>query len=145
MSLANEVATSLLIGKRVVVCEDDAVTLLFYRKTLRKAGLHLVAEVTTGKEVVEVALGERPDIVIMDVELRDMNGLQAAEHILEACSICIIVVSGMASQQSLERAWQAGVCAFISKPVNSVEFLSLLDKAYTAFSQGQAIVTGEAS
>src|SRR5438552_3254177 len=70
----SEVSTSLegapsLEGKRVVICEDEAVTQMQLRRALSRAGLDIVGIATNGKEAVDTTLRERPDIVLMDIRM----------------------------------------------------------------------------
>ena len=122
-----------LDGKRVVIADDEGMNLLFLRKALMGAGMLVVGEAHNGHQAVESVLRERPDLVILDIDMPIMDGLEAARCILDAYSVCIIFLTGHTNDKHFQRAWEQGGCAFINKPVNSKTLLPLLDQAYLAF------------
>ncbi len=95
--------------KRVLELEDD---------------IEVVAEAHTGKEAVELVERVRPDVVIMDVNLPEMNGLQATREITSRMdSVGVIVITAYHDDEQLFHALRAGAMAYYPKDVQSSELI----------------------
>ena len=134
----SEVSTSLeggpsLEGKRVVICEDEAVTQMQLRRALSRAGLDIVGIATNGKEAVDTTLRERPDIVLMDIRMPVMDGIAAARRIMEAYPVCMVMLTAFANDGYQEQARQLGAAGYIVKPITSDVLLPLLQEALENF------------
>jgi CheY-like chemotaxis protein len=108
---------SLLQGKRIVICEDEGLTLMQLRRMMTQAGLTVVGAVNNGREGVDVTLRERPDIVLMDVGMPVMDGFEAARSILAEYRPCIVMLSGYPDEELKTQAALLGTDAYLIKPV----------------------------
>lgn len=104
---------------RFMIVDDS----IFQRKTLGKMivqmGWEVVAEASNGREAVERYPNFRPDLVLMDLVMPEMEGIEAVEKILELDkSARIVVVSSMGYDEIVNKAMSLGAKQFISKPVN---------------------------
>ena len=126
-----------LNGKRVILCEDEGVVLMHLRRILTRAGLVIVGQTNRGAEAMALVARERPDIVLMDIELADMDGLKATQHILEVAAdpLCIVILTAYTDAEHIQQAWNAGACAYITKPIEPNAFLRHLEQAYETFQQ----------
>ena len=122
-----------LSGKRVVVVEDEGITQLQLQKILRSAGAEIVGAARDGREAVSIVLRERPDIVLMDVQMPVMNGLDAAEQILRAMPVCIAMLTANSDQDSVQRAACIGAAGYIIKPVTAATLLPQLAAAFAQY------------
>ena len=120
-----------LVGKRVVVAEDEGITSLQLERLLKRAGLQVVGKAGNGQEAVKVVLRERPDIVLMDIRMPLLDGLQAAERILSEYRPCIVFVTAFTHYQ--EQARHLDACGYLVKPVTSENLLPALREAYAAW------------
>lgn len=110
--------------KRVLIIEDDRFNRRLYRDLLESltVTIELAASATSG---LEIAQAQPPDLVVMDIELPGMNGLEATQ-VLKAdartCAVPILIISAhaMIKQQTAARA--AGADGFLSKPLNIENF-----------------------
>ena len=122
--------------RRVLLVEDVAVNQMLATRILEKAG-HRVVVAENGREAL-LAL-EHPhafDIVLMDVQMPEMDGFEAAKAIraLERESgahIPIIAMTAYAMTGDRERCLEAGMDGYISKPIRARELLEAVDKAWT--------------
>src|SRR5437016_12922203 len=89
-----------LEGKRVVICEDEAVTQMQLRRALSRAGLTVVGIATNGREAVETTLREKPDIVLMDIRMPVMDGIAATRQILSKYDVCVVMLTAVANAAS---------------------------------------------
>src|SRR5687767_1670491 len=126
-------AGPILEGKRVVICEDEAVTQMQLRRALGRAGLQVVGIATNGKEAVETTLREKPDIVLMDIRMPVMDGITAARRIMEAFPVCMVMLTAFANDGYQEQANQLGAAGYIVKPITSDVLLPLLQEALENF------------
>src|SRR5690349_12229593 len=99
-----------LQGRRVVIVEDEGITQLQLQKMLRNTGAAIVGTAANGRAGVEVVLRERPDIVLMDIQMPLMNGLDAAEEILSHLCVCILMLSAYSDAECQHRARNIGAC-----------------------------------
>lgn len=123
----------MLLGKRAVICEDEGLTVMHLRRILTRAGMTIVGEAASGEQAVTVTLQERPDMVLMDIDLPDRSGLEAAREILAAYPVCIVILSGFSDAEHRQQAHDLAVCAYITKPVGGSAFVRQLEEAYTGF------------
>ena len=124
-----------LAGKRVVIVEDEGITQMQLRKVLTWAGLEVVGSASDGQAGVEIVLRERPDLVLMDINMPVMNGLEAAERILEKCSVCILMLTAYPDETFREQARRIGTSGYLLKPVCNEILLPQTQAALRAFQQ----------
>lgn len=124
-----------LAGKRAVIVEDEGITQLQLAKILRSAGIQVVGAAGTGKEGVEIVLREHPDLVLMDIRMPIMDGIEAAERILEKERICIVMLTAFSDEEYRQRAATLRTCGYVLKPVTADILLPELKAAYWRFHQ----------
>ena len=128
-----------LTGRRVVVCEDEGVTLMQLRRMLTREGMQVVDVADNGAAAVEAVLRERPDLVIMDIRMPDVDGLEAAARILQTYSVCIVMLTAFSDEAHRQRAQEIGACGYVVKPVTKEGLLPQLKAAVERFHlSGQA-------
>ena len=125
--------------KRILVVEDNEINLYLIRFILEKSGLEVV-EARNGAEGVELAVREKPDLIIMDLQLPDIDGLEATRRIRasEADSeIPIIALTSYAMAGDREKALAAGCTGYIEKPINPETFISEIEQYLPAQLSGE--------
>lgn len=108
------------MGSRILVVEDNEDSRIMLVKALKRLG-HVTIEAESGEEAVEKARSERPDLILMDVELKGMDGLTATSQIkgdpgLKAIPVVALTAYAMAGDR--ERALHAGCDGYLAKPVD---------------------------
>src|SRR4029078_7798737 len=83
---------------------------------LERAGLEVVAEARDGEEAVELARSAEPDLALLAVKLRRLDGLEAARLILDERAIPIVMVTAYGEEELVARAVEAGVFGYLVKP-----------------------------
>ncbi len=106
------------IGKKVLIAEDDRVNLMMVKLFLETTGIKIF-NANNGDEAVELADKEKPDIILMDIRMPGMDGLDAT-RIIRATdkNVPIIAVTAFAMPNDEEIALSAGCSAFVTKPYN---------------------------
>jgi len=116
--------------KRILVVEDNEDNMCLVRFILKKHG-HEVIEAWDGAEGVALAVQEKPDLVIMDIQLPDIDGLEATKKIRESeadSDIPIIALTSYAMPGDREKALAAGCTGYITKPIDVETFMAEIEK-----------------
>lgn len=117
-----------LAGKRILTVEDEGITQMQLGRILRSAGMVQIGMATSGPEGVALALQERPEIILMDINMPgDYNGLEAAQRILAEYQACILMLT--AYTDYVEQAKQIGAQGYIMKPIDRSTLLHNIMKA----------------
>jgi DNA-binding NarL/FixJ family response regulator len=121
---------------RVVVADDHALFRYGLKAMLANAeGFEVVGEATTGEEVVEKVAKTRPDIVLMDIQMPGINGIEATRRILERDpNIGVVVVTMFEDDDSVFAAMRAGARGYVLKGADAQEVL----KVVGAVAEGEA-------
>ena len=114
-----------MADEQILVVEDNEKNMKLFRDVLQARG-YRVLEATTAERAVELATEHVPDLVLMDIQLPDINGvealgrLRADEH---TASIPVLALTAQAMEGDRERFLAAGFDGYLSKPVNIVALL----------------------
>jgi AmiR/NasT family two-component response regulator len=122
-----------LAGRRIVVCEDEGITQLQLQRMLKRAGLEVVGSAMNGQQAVDTILRERPDIVLMDISMPVMDGLDAAAYVVKEYRPCLILLTANDGEEYRKRAAEIGVDGYIIKPVVSDTLLPALLEVWRSF------------
>jgi CheY-like chemotaxis protein len=122
-----------LIGRtamkeRILIVEDDPRNMRLLEMTLKARGYTLL-EATDGGEALDMAIRERPDLVIMDIQLPKMNGLAVTKELRKTPGFedtPIIAITAYAMKGDRERAVDAGCNAYLPKPINTRELPEII-------------------
>ena len=112
-------------GRTVLVVEDNDKNMKLLRDVLHATGYQTL-EATTGRQALELAVQHGPDLVLMDVRLPDMNGVEALRQVRtdpRIASICVLAITAQAMQGDRERLVGAGFDGYLPKPVDIDELL----------------------
>jgi response regulator NasT len=103
---------------RVLIAEDEYLVLLGLKKNVEKLGHNVIGIANDGEKAVELALAEKPDLVIMDINMPYLDGIEAIKKINEKLFIPSIIVSGYHDEELIKRATEEGVLYYLLKPVD---------------------------
>ncbi len=106
---------------RVLIVDDDFLVIQMIRSTLRKMGYTVVGEAETGRLGVEMTEALQPDVVIMDIEMPDMGGIEATRLITETCPTPVVVLTAYESSELVAQVSEAGAGAYLLKPPKARE------------------------
>ncbi|HAF30396.1 MAG TPA: response regulator [Bacteroidales bacterium] len=116
--------------KRVLIIEDNEDNMYMIRFILEKNGLQVITA-ETGMDGYEKAMHEKPDLILMDIQLPDINGIEVTKKIREsgiANSIPILAISSYAMTGDREKALNAGCTGYIEKPINPETIMEEINK-----------------
>lgn len=101
---------------KALVVEDDYFVCEEIKSILYKIGCEIVAEASNGEDAVSMVCEINPDVVIMDIQMPKMNGIEATRLIQEKCSTPVIIMTAYETDEILSEASEAGVSAYLTKP-----------------------------
>jgi len=122
--------SAVLAGKRVVICEDEGITQVQLVRLLKRAGLVVAGAANNGQTGVELVLREKPDLVMMDIRMPIMDGLEATRRILAEYPVCVVMLTAFADEAVREQSRQAGSRGFLLKPVTGPSLIAALEQFY---------------
>jgi response regulator NasT len=108
-------------GLRVVVADDERRLRDYYRKILPRLGHEVVAAAETGWQLVAQCRDLHPDLVITDIKMPELNGIDAIAQILRNEPVPVIVVSAYHNPELLERASADHVLTYLLKPIKQAD------------------------
>jgi len=116
-------------GAHILVVEDNEKNMKLFRDVLRAAGYETL-EATTGGRAVELAIEHEPDLVLMDVQLPDLDGVEALGRLRadeRTASIPVLALTAQAMLGDRERFLAAGFDGYVSKPVDIVALVDTVN------------------
>ena len=120
--------------RRVVVAEDESLIRIDIVETLRDQGFDVVGEAGDGNKAVELAFELKPDLMVMDIKMPDLDGLSAAEKISEL-KIPVVLLTAFSQQELVTRAAEVGAMAFLVKPFSPQDLLPAIEIALSRHTQ----------
>ena len=120
---------------RIVIAEDDEVTRKDLREMLEGLGYLVVGEARDGKSAVNLARELRPDIVIMDIKMPILDGIDAARTLTEEQIAPVVLLTGYYDKSLVERAKEAGVIAYLVKPFSEADLEPAIEVALARFEE----------
>ena len=114
---------------RVLVCEDETIIRLDICQLLETAGHAVVGEARDGAEAVRLAAELTPDIILMDVRMPELDGVEAARQILSARQVPIVMVTAFAEREIVQQASEAGAFGYLLKPFRQDDVLAAITTA----------------
>lgn len=116
--------------KRALIIEDNQDNMVLITRLLQKAG-YMTLEAVTGREGFEMALRQRPDFILLDIQLPDIMGTEVLKLIRESeigVSIPVIAVTSYAMAGDRERLLEAGCDGYLEKPIDPKQIIQQIKK-----------------
>ena len=118
---------------RVLIVEDDSLVSEMIQGLLERMWYIVASRAVNGLQAIEMTQSTRPDVVLMDIELPDMDGIEAARRIYESCPTPVVVLTAYDTPELVERASAAGVGAYLLKPPDAHEMDRAISIAMARF------------
>ena len=116
------------MSERILIVEDNPQNMRLIEMTLRAKGYTLLMA-TDGEEALDMAMRERPDLIIMDMQLPKVNGLKVTRKLRNTPAFShtpIIAITAYAMKGDKERVIESGCDAYLSKPINTRELPEMI-------------------
>jgi two-component system cell cycle response regulator DivK len=119
-----------MAGERVLIVEDNEKNMKLFRDVLSAKG-YATLEATSGEEAVELALAHAPELVLMDIRLPDIDGVEALRRLRadeRTSSIPVLALTAQAMRGDRERFLEAGFDGYVPKPIDITELVGLVSE-----------------
>jgi two-component system, response regulator PdtaR len=126
-------------GLRVLVVEDEALIRLDLGEMLTEEGYRVAGEAADGEQAVAQARELRPDLVIMDVKMPKVDGIEAAGTIVEERIAPVVMLTAFSQRELIEQARDAGAMAYLVKPFARHELVPAIELAVSRFAEKRAL------
>ena len=120
---------------RIVIADDESIIRMDLREMLTGLGYLVVAEAGDGVTAVNVAREVRPELVIMDIKMTDMDGIEAARILTEERIAPVLLLTAFSQQELVRRAGEAGVVGYLVKPFGETDLAPAIEIAITRFKE----------
>ena len=114
---------------KILIAEDEAIIRLDLKESLEAEGYEVVGETGRGDEVIGLVRSLDPDLVILDIKMPGMTGIQAAEIITEEGLAAVILLTAFSQQELVQQASNAGVLAYLVKPFQRSDLVPSIELA----------------
>ncbi|NBD33798.1 MAG: response regulator [Cyanobacteria bacterium] len=117
-------------AKKILIVEDEAVVSLDISRRLEKMGYEVMGRLASGEEAINLIQEERPDLVLMDINLQgEMDGIETATKLYREYNLPVIYLTAYAGQSTLERAKESKPYGYILKPFKERELHAAIEIA----------------
>jgi two-component system, response regulator PdtaR len=120
---------------RIVIADDEPIIRLDLRKTLENMGHQVVGEAGDGAKAVEMARDFKPDIVILDIKMPEMDGIDAAKVVTTEGIAPVLLLTAYSQKDLVDRAKDAGVFAYLVKPFKEADLLPAMEIAISRYEE----------
>lgn len=124
---------------RVLIADDEILHVMSLRAQLTTLGHEVVAEAASGEEAAELVQKLRPDLAILDIKMPNGDGIEAARRITADSPIPIVLLTAYSEQDLAKRAADAGIFAYLMKPVSEADLLPAILLAMARFKEFQIL------
>jgi len=119
--------------QRIVIADDESIIRMDLREMLVGLGYQVVGEAADGRTTLELARTLRPDLVIMDIKMPEMDGIAAAEALTAERLAPVLLLTAFSESDLIARATQAGVSYYLVKPFREAELLPAIEIALSRY------------
>ncbi len=120
---------------RLVIADDESLIRMNLKETLVGMGYLVVGEAGDGVSVINLARELRPDLVIMDIKMPKLDGIQAAKVLTEERIAPVLLLTAYSDRELVDRALEAGVGYYIVKPLRDSELLPAIEIARARYAE----------
>lgn len=120
---------------RIVIADNESIIRMDLKEILEEAGHTVVAEASDGVRAVDLVRQYRPDLVIMDIKMPEMDGITAAKIISNEKLAPVLLLTAFSQKEIVEKAKDSGVLAYLVKPVKEVNLFPAIEIALSRFQE----------
>src|SRR5215470_9756308 len=120
---------------RIILAEDDTVIRMDLKEELQRQGYLVIGDVGDGLSAINLTRELRPDLVIMDIKMPEMDGITAAETLTREKLAPVVLLTAYSDEELIERARNAGVVHYVTKPWRSSDLKPAIEIALSRFKE----------
>jgi AmiR/NasT family two-component response regulator len=123
----------LMSPTRIVIAEDEPIPRMDLREMLINLGYEVGGAAADGRTAVELARQLRPDLVVMDIKMPEIDGIRAARILTEERVAPVLLVTAYSHRELVDEAKEAGVMAYVAKPFGEAQLVPAVEVALARF------------
>ena len=124
---------------RVIIADDESLVRMDLREALAELGYLVVGEVSDGQSAVNMARELAPDVVVMDIKMPGMDGIEAAQVLTEERVAPVVLLTAYSQKDLIDRAKEAGVVGYLVKPFRETDLTPAIELALARFAEFRAL------
>jgi len=124
---------------RILIAEDEAIIRLDLKEMLEEEGIDVVGEASDGEAAIRLAREHGPDLVIMDIKMPGMDGLTAAQRIVDEDLSAVLILTAFSQKDLVQRAADAGAMGYLVKPFQKSDLMPAIDVAIARHAELSAL------
>lgn len=118
---------------RVIIADDESIICMDLREMLSNLGYLVVGEAGDGQSALNLARELKPDVVLMDIKMPDMDGIDAAKALTSEHVAPVVLLTAFSQRDLVERAKEAGVVGYLVKPIQEADLAPAIEIALSRF------------
>jgi response regulator NasT len=130
---------STAMGLRIAVADDERDMRQFFQELLPRMGHEVVAVAETGRQLADCCRSSRPDLIITDIKMPDMDGIDAVAEVNREHEVPVVLVSAYAESELLARSDAAYIMSYLVKPIKPADLQAAITLAVLRFEQFQRV------
>ena len=124
---------------KILIADDEALIRMDMKELLEEAGHEVVGEASNGRKAVELAKKLKPDLCIFDVKMPEMDGIEAAKIVSKEKIAPVVLLTAFSQPEFVKRATDAGVQAYLVKPVQEANLFPAIEVAMSRYQDMQGL------
>jgi two-component system, response regulator PdtaR len=120
---------------RIVIADDESIIRMDLREILDQLGYDVVGEASDGRTALELVRKLKPDLVILDIKMPTMDGIEAAQYVNDEGLAPVVLLTAYSEQSLIGRAKTAGVSGYLVKPFRESELMPVIELALARFDE----------
>ncbi len=124
---------------RILIADDEAVIRLGLRTMLEEHEYEVVGEASDGLRVIDLVAKLHPDLVLLDIKMPGINGLAVARSLLADRAVPVIILTAYGDRELVDHAKEAGVLAYLVKPLRESDLTPTIEVAMSRFRELQSL------
>ena len=124
---------------RVIIADDESLVRVDLREALAELGYLIVGEAGDGQSAVNMARELGPDVVVMDIKMPGMDGIEAARILTQEKISPVVLLTAYSQKDLIERAKEAGVVGYLVKPFRETDLAPAIELALARFAEFRAL------
>jgi AmiR/NasT family two-component response regulator len=124
---------------RIIIAEDETLIRMDLKEELQRQGYLVVGDVGDGESAVNLTRELRPDLVVMDIRMPQLDGISAAEILTRENLAPVVLLTAFSDQELIDRAKEAGVVHYVTKPWKQSDLKPAIEVALSRFQEFRSL------
>jgi response regulator NasT len=124
---------------RIIIADDESIVRVDLKEMLTSLGYLVIGDVGDGESAVNLARELKPDVVLMDIKMPNMDGIEAARILTEEQVAPVVLLTAYGQKELVDKAKEAGVVGYLVKPFRETDLLPAIEVALSRFKEFKAV------